>query len=134
MDQPTPTTLALSELEREVMQVLWSHGPSTADDIRQQLAASGRDLKDSTVRTVLRRMEDKAFVDHETEGRTYVYQPLVRSRGAAAQAVRQIVDRFCGGSVQELLLGMVDDEVVGRDELRRLAELIARDEAQGGEA
>ncbi len=122
---------ALSELEREVMQVVWSRGPSTADDIRRQLATAGRDLKDSTVRTVLRRLEDKSFVGHETEGRTYVYQPLVRSRGAAALAVRQIVDRFCGGSVEELLMGLVDDEVVSRAELRRLAEMISRDEAKG---
>ena len=131
--KPRPTKKALSDLERELMQVVWSRGPSTADEVRQGLAAAGRALKDSTVRTVMRRLEEKGFLDHETEGRTYVYRPLVRPRGAAAQAVRQIVDRFCGGSVEELLLGLVDDEVVSRGELRRLAEMISRDEEQGDE-
>ncbi len=119
---------ALSELEREVMQVVWSRGPSTADEVRQRLQTGGRALKDSTVRTVLRRLEEKSFVDHEVDGRTYVYRPLVRPRRAAVQAVRQIVDRFCGGSVEELLLGLVDDEMVSREQLRRLAEMISRAE------
>ncbi len=119
---------ALSELEREVMQVVWARGSSTADEVRQRLETGGRALKDSTVRTILRRLEEKAFVDHEVDGRTYVYRPLVRPRRAAVQAVRQIVDRFCGGSVEELLLGLVDDEVVSREQLGRLAEMISRAE------
>ncbi|MCP3963534.1 MAG: BlaI/MecI/CopY family transcriptional regulator [bacterium] len=129
-DTETPRR-TLSELEREVMQVIWPSEGSTAEEVRLRLETEGRALKDSTVRTVLRRLEEKGFVDHETAGRTYVYRPLVRPRAAAAQAVRQIVDRFCGGSVEELLLGLVDDSVVSRDQLRRLEELIDRDEREG---
>lgn len=121
----------LSELEREVMQVVWLRDGTTADEVRVRLEDGGRPLKDSTVRTVLRRLGEKGFVRHETVGRTYVYHPLVRPRVAAAQAVRQIVDRFCGGSVEELLLGLVDDSVVSREQLRRLEELIDRDEREG---
>lgn len=121
---------SLSALEREVMQVVWSRGRSTADEARQHLETAGRALKGSTVRTILRRLEDKGFVDHEVDGRTYVYRPLVRPRRAAVQAVRQIVDRFCGGSVEELLLGLVDDEVVSPDQLRHLAEMISRAEEE----
>ncbi len=120
----------LSELEREVMEVVWSRGRSTADEARQLLETGGRALKDSTVRTILRRLEEKGFVDHEVDGRTYVYRPLVRPRRAAVQAVRQIVDRFCGGSVEELLLGLVDDEVVSREQLQRLTEMISRAEEE----
>ncbi len=120
----------LSELEREVMEVVWSRGRSTADQARQLLETGGRALKDSTVRTILRRLEEKGFVDHEVDGRTYVYRPLVRPRRAAVQAVRQIVDRFCGGSVEELLLGLVDDEVVSREQLQRLTEMISRAEEE----
>ena len=128
--EPQSPKRALSELEREVMQVVWARGESTADAVRQRLETAGRALKDSTVRTVLRRLEEKGFVDHEVDGRTYVYRPLVRPRRAAAQAVRQVVDRFCGGSVEELLLGLVDDRVVSREQLQRLAEMISRAEEE----
>ena len=122
---------ALSGLEREVMAIIWSVGASTAEQVRHQLKANGRTLKDSTVRTVLRRLEDKGFVGHETEGRTYVYEALVRPQKAAAQAIRQIVDRFCGGSVEELLIGMVDNEVVSEEQINRLAEMISRANRKG---
>jgi predicted transcriptional regulator len=111
----------LSELEHAVMEVLWSRGPANADDIRAGLLP-GRDLKDSTVRTILRRLEEKGYVDHAVEGRTYVYRGVHAPQNLAARAVRQIIDRFCGGSVEALLVGMVENEVVDREELKRLAD------------
>ncbi len=115
-------TRTLSELERAVMQAVWDRGEAAADDVRSALP---RDLKDSTVRTVLRRLEQKGFVRHRVEGRTYLYRATGAPHEVAARAVRQIVERFCGGSVEQLLVGMVDHEVLGARELRRLAEKIA---------
>ncbi len=102
------------------MELLWSRGPATADDIRAGLLPA-RDLKDSTVRTILRRLEEKGYVNHRVEGRTYVYRGLEAPQSLAARAVRQIIDRFCGGSVEQLLVGMVENDVVDRRELERLA-------------
>lgn len=127
---------ALSDLERQVMEVIWQQGPSTADAVRRELEPH-RSLKDSTVRTVLRRLEGKHFLTHDVEGRTYVYRALAKPRSAAVQAVRQVIDRFCGGSVDELLLGLVDNRMVEREQLERLAKLIDDSEQQtassGGE-
>src|SRR5262245_41500459 len=99
---------ALSPLENDVMGVMWSRERATADEVRQALAGV-RELKDSTVRTVLRRLEEKGYVRHAAEGRTYVYEPKVDALRAAADAVRGIIERFCQGSVETLLVGMVDD-------------------------
>jgi len=118
----------LGPLENAVMRVLWERGRSTAEQVRVALA--GREpLKDSTVRTVLRRLEEKGYLTHTTEGRTYVYAPRVDSRNVAAAAVRGIIDRFCDGSVEDLLVGMVDDEIVSPKKLRQLADQIGRVEA-----
>ncbi len=113
----------LSGLQREILQSIWSHGPSTAEEVRRNLEPS-RLLKDSTVRTLLRRLEDKGFLNHQVRGRTYVYQALVRPEKAAVAAVRRIIDRLCGGSVEELLVGMVEDEVLSREQLRDLSRAI----------
>ena len=112
----------LTQLEQIVMEYVWSHGTSTADNVRGGIA---RDLKDSTIRTILRRLEEKGFVRHEVEGRTYVYRPTRRREHAAAGAVRQIIERFCGGSVEQLLVGMVESEVLDSKQLQRLAAKIA---------
>jgi predicted transcriptional regulator len=100
--------------------------------VRQALARK-QPMKDSTVRTVLRRLEEKGYLSHEVSGRTYVYRERVPARKAATQAVRQIVDRFCEGSVEQLLLGMVDDRIVTAEQLEELARKIAEAEAEGGE-
>lgn len=110
------------------MRVIWERGQATAEEVRSALAPTHL-LKDSTVRTVLRRLEAKGYATHTTAGRAYVYTPRIASRNAAAAAVRSILDRFCGGSVEALLLGMVDDEIVSPPKLRQLAEQISRAEA-----
>ena len=110
-------------LESHVMQLVWKHGPCSAETIREKL---GRPLKESTIRTVLRRLEEKGMAVHETEGRTYLYRAAEGRQLTAAKAVKRIVDRFCEGSVEQLLTGLVDSKVLGRDELKRLADKIAR--------
>ncbi len=123
---------ALSPLENAVMRVLWERRTATAEEVRIALAAAismGQPLKDSTVRTILRRLESKGYARHEVEGRTYVYSPRIDSRRVAADAVRGIIDRFCEGSVENLLVGMVDGELVSPQKLKQLADRIGRAEA-----
>ena len=62
---------------------------------------------------------------HKVDGRTFVYRAVDTKRKVAAEAARQIVDRFCGGSVEELLVGLVDNQVLQPKQLQRLAEKIA---------
>jgi predicted transcriptional regulator len=115
----------LSELEQLAMDHIWSHGSATAEQCREALKPQHA-MKDSTVRTVLRRLEEKGFLSHKVEGRTYVYRALQARRNIAARAVSHIVDRFCGGSVEQLLVGMVENDVLERAELQRLAQKIAQ--------
>jgi predicted transcriptional regulator len=115
----------LSSLEQTVMDYVWSHPKCTTEDCRESLAAQSRALKESTVRTLLHRLEKKGYVKHEVDGRTYRYTASQARHSVAAQAVKQIVDRFCGGSVEQLLVGMVDNQYVGKAELERLAKKIA---------
>ena len=106
------------------MDYVWANPGCTADACREALAAS-RNLKDSTVRTILRRLEEKGYVTHQAEGRTYLYRAADQRQNVAADAVRGIVDRFCGGSVEQLLVGLVDNDVIDSEELEQLARKIA---------
>ena len=90
-------------------------------------------MKDSTIRTVLRRLEEKGYLTHETEGRTFVYKASDARKNVAVRAVRGIIDRFCGGSAEELVLGMVDNAVLDRKQLERLARRIAENESRPGD-
>jgi BlaI family penicillinase repressor len=112
----------LSELEHLVMDVLWKRSQSTAEDVREALAGR-HPVKDSTTRTILQRLEEKGYVKHHVEGRTNVYRVSEPPRSLAVTAVQQIIDRLCGGSVEQLIVGMVDRELLDDRELRRLAGL-----------
>ena len=106
------------------MNHVWSHGPVTAEECREALAAAWP-MKESTMRTVLRRLEGKGFLSHTVEGRTYRYRAVHAPMAVATRAVRQLIDRFCGGSAEALVMGMVDDEVLGPRDLERIQRRIA---------
>lgn len=112
----------LGELERSILLIVWRKGSITAEQVREEL---GRPLKESTIRTVLRRLEEKGYLAHSVENRTFLYRPAESPERVAGRAVQRIVDWFCEGSVEALLVGMVDSKVLGRAELQRLAERIA---------
>ena len=115
---------ALTPLEQVVMDFVWTKTHCTAESCREGVAER-RILKDSTIRTVLRNLEEKGYVTHDVVGRTYIYRAVNTKRNAAVQVVRQLIDRFCGGSVEELLVGLVDNQVLEPKQLQRLAEKIA---------
>jgi BlaI family penicillinase repressor len=115
----------LGELERAVLELIWAHGVQSADQVREHLTQQGRPLKESTIRTVLRRLEEKGYLAHSIENRTFLYRPAASRQAVAGRAAKRIVEWFCEGSVETLLAGLVDSAVLDRKELQRLAERIA---------
>jgi BlaI family transcriptional regulator, penicillinase repressor len=112
----------LGELERAILSIVWRLGSASAEQVREELQ---KPLKDSTVRTVLRRLEEKGYLAHSLDNRTFLYRPAESRQRVAGRAVKRIVDWFCEGSVEALLVGMVDSKVLDRAELQRLAARIA---------
>jgi BlaI family penicillinase repressor len=119
----------LGALEHEVMQLIWTRGRLTAEEAREHLA---RPLKESTVRTVLHRLETKGYLTHTVENRTFLYKPAEARQRVAGKAAKRIVDWLCNGSVEELLVGMVDTAVLDAKQLQTLADKIANAKAKGG--
>jgi BlaI family transcriptional regulator, penicillinase repressor len=114
-----------TDLEQAILSSIWQRSSATAEQVREDLAAEHK-LKESTVRTLLGRLENKGYLKHKVEGRTYVYTSVAGPQGFATRAVRQIIDRFCEGSAERLITGMVDDEVLDAEQLRRLAKEIEK--------
>ncbi len=125
-----PQHRILGDLEKQVMEFLWKHGPATGEEVRT-VVGKARPLTDSTIRTALRRLEAKGFVRHRTEGRQFLYSSARESRKVAAEAVRGLLKNFCRGSLEELLTGLVDHRVIDSAELRRIAEQIEVQERKG---
>ena len=118
----------LTDLENEVMQAVWD-GACTVEAVHE-IVSRDRKIKETSVRTLLRRLEQKGYLKHEEDGRAYRYRAVEPARSLAAHAVRQIIDRFCRGSVEELVTGMVDAKVLSKSEMERLEQLV-RSRKQG---
>lgn len=117
----------LTPLEQFLMDYVWTHPDCTAETCREGVA-SRRALKDSTIRTILRKLEEKGYVTHRVDGRTFIYRAVDSRRNVAIRAAQQLIDRFCGGSVEDFLVGLVDNQVLNPKQLRSLAEKIAAHE------
>src|SRR5262245_46081702 len=115
------------DLEREVMQSILPIAQPKTETVRVELP---RRHNNCTVRTVLPEQEEERYVSHTVEGRTYVYQATQPRGRVAAKAVQRIVDWFCNGSVEEVLVGMVDTSMLDQRQLRKLADKVAK--AKGG--
>ena len=126
-----PVRAPLTELENEIMSAVWSTGPSSVEAVHHAVGRK-RNLKEATIRTLLRRLELKGYLRHGAEGRAFIYHATEPARSLAARAVRQIIDRLCQGSVEELVSGMVDAKVLSKGELDRLAAIVGRNR-EGGE-
>ena len=113
----------LGDLERELLDLVWQTGEITADLLRMRL---GRPLKDSTIRTVLRRLEEKGYLTHTVDQRTFVYRPAQSRQKVAARAVKRIAEWFCEGSMEDLLVGMIDSDALDKGELQNLSTHITR--------
>jgi BlaI family transcriptional regulator, penicillinase repressor len=115
----------LGEVEQSVMDYVWAKGPCSSEECREALAAT-RPMKESTIRTVLRRLEHKGYIQHSVHGRTFIYRAAEPRHSVVAQSVRALIDRFCGGSAEEFVIGMVDNKVIDRKQFERIARKIAR--------
>lgn len=107
--------------ELDVMSVLWAKGPSTVAEVRDSL---DDDLAYTTVLTVLRTLEAKGHVTHESDGKAHRYSADVARDAAGRSALDRIVDKIFGGSRELLLTQLVDERDVDDAELRRLRKVL----------
>lgn len=105
------------------MRAVWDRGPCSVETVHQ-IVSETRVLKEGSIRTLLGRLEQKGYLKHETKDRAYIYSAVEPARNLAAKAVRQILDRLCQGSVEELVSGLVESKVLSNAEMEQLERLV----------
>jgi predicted transcriptional regulator len=116
--------VTFTDRELDIMEILWDHGPSTAAEVREYLAAQRHDLAYNTVLTVLRILEEKGHVDHVEEGRAHRFGAIVKRKEASASALTRTLNRLFGGSAEALVAQLVQQRGLSRDDLTRLRQVV----------
>ena len=122
---PASNENVLTRRERQIMDVLFTAGRATGQEIQQKLTDSP---SYSTVRTILRVLERKGFVRHKEEGLRYVYEPVVARDVARKSALQRILQTFFDGSAQKAAAALLDPKAfrLTRSELDELTTLIEK--------
>jgi predicted transcriptional regulator len=119
----------LSRRERQIMEVIYARGRSTAAEVREHLPDPP---SYSAVRAMLRILEDKGHLVHENDGPRYVFLPTTPREQARETALRGLVQTFFGGSPENAVAALLDlDDELDADALERLAERIAEAQKEG---
>ena len=120
----------LSRREREIMDILYRDGELTASEVVERLPG---DPSNSTVRTILRILEEKGHVRHEQQGLRYLYKPTVNREKARRSALQHLLSTFFDGSPEAVVSTLLDERSakMSDEQLKTLAQLIERARKEG---
>lgn len=114
--------IRLGRLELQIMNVVWDRGKATVHDVKNAL--SRRKPAYSTILTMMRKLEAKGYLEHEVDGRTYVYRPLISQQAVRQGVLGDLVERLFEGSTSLLLTSLVEQNRISKNELREIRKLI----------
>lgn len=120
------TATKLGVVQMRIMQVLWDNERATAREITDELNRlfPTEPIAHSTVQTLLRGLMEKGAVTHQTEGRTFVFEPTVAEDNVRKSATRDLLKRAFSGSASDLVSYLLKNENVSRKELDQIKQLI----------
>lgn len=119
---------SLTQLELQLMQVLWSSGTCTVMQVQESLLP-GRELAYTTVQTVLNTLERKKKVRRRLVGRAYAYEAVITKENILKQAVRELAEHMFGGSPEDLVMSLVKSRQVDASRIAELSRKIAEEDA-----
>ena len=115
----------LTEAELRIMNVLWRMGSGTVQQVRDSIGETPS-LAYNSVLTTIRVLERKGYLKHLKDGRAHVFTPLVGQQEATRSEIRHLVSRFFKNSHEQLVLNLLEDQGLGREEIARLRQMIAQ--------
>jgi predicted transcriptional regulator len=113
----------LSERQLEIMNVIWDRGEATVGEVWAQLSAT-RKMVRNTVQTTIVRLEEKGWLKHRAEGNTFYYRATQPGPAVRKRMARQLVKTLFQGSMEGLLLAILDERPLSQDEAERIRKLI----------
>ena len=125
---PRPVSQHPTDLELQILKILWDNSPQTVREIREQLASAGRELAHTSVITTLGTMVDKGQLEklEPIEGKAYRFEPLMDQNHVSKNMLGDLVDRLFDGSAEAVMLSLFDSKDVDPDEIKRLRKLLNR--------
>ncbi len=120
---PRKQSATLTEAELRIMDVLWQRGTGTVQQVLEAMPGKPV-LAYNSVLTIIRILEKKGYVQHVKDGRAHVYAPLIEREDARRSEVKHLVSRFFKNSNEQLVLNILEERGLDREELDRLKKML----------
>jgi len=118
-----PSEVRLGRLELQIMNIVWKQSKSTVHDVKDAIS-KGRKPAYSTILTMMRKLENKGYLEHEVDDRTYVYQATISRQAARRSMLGDLLERAFEGSPSLLISSLVEQNRITESELREIQKLI----------
>ncbi|MEX1228976.1 MAG: BlaI/MecI/CopY family transcriptional regulator [Planctomycetaceae bacterium] len=115
-----------TELELQILKILWQQSPLPVRDVRQALADQGRDIAHTSVITTLNTMVEKRYLSRKSVGNALYFSPRTSHASVSRRMLGDVVERLFGGSSSAALLSIFESSDIDADELKELRRLIDR--------
>jgi len=120
-----PASKHPTELELEILKILWRDGPGNVRAVRDALAPS-RELAYTSVMTIMNIMTKKGSLRRAKEGASYVYRPRVTEKATGRRMLGDLMDRVFDGSAKAVMLSLLETSDMDDEEIRELRSLLKR--------
>ena len=120
-----PSSRYPTELELEILKVLWRDGPAPVRHVRDALAGF-RELAYTSVMTIMNIMTKKGYLKRTKQGGRYVYSTKITEKSISRKMLRDLVDRVFDGSAVAVMLNLLETADVDEAELKQLRQIIKR--------
>lgn len=117
--------ISLGRLQLQIMTVVWDRKKATVHDVKDAISR-GRKPAYTTILTMMRKLEEKGYLRHEVDDRTYVYEATVSQRTVRHGVLGDLLDRLFEGSPSLLLSSLVEQDRIGKEELTEIRKLIRK--------
>jgi predicted transcriptional regulator len=128
---PRKASATLTEAELKIMEVLWQRKSGTVQQVLDGLPQKPA-LAYNSVLTIIRILEKKGYVEHAKDGRAHIYAPVVEREDARRSEVRHLVSRFFKNSQEQLVLNILEERGLDREEIERLKLMLERGDKRSG--
>jgi BlaI family penicillinase repressor len=120
----------LTPAQGEIMEIVWDREEVSASEVRRILSRT-REVARNTVRTLLERIEEKGWIKHREEGRTFLYSAAQPRQVTVGQKVQTLIETMCAGSPETLVTALLDYRGLSADELQRIRQMLSQARSAG---
>ena len=118
-----PVSTHPTDLELQILKILWETAPLPVREIREALAEDGRDIAHTSVITTLNTMFDKGYLKRAKEGKAFLFSPAVEQSNISSGMLNDLVGKLFDGSAAAVMLRLMESKEIDKDEVKELRRL-----------